>query len=574
MPVIRLRPVVPGLVFLLAVLPFLSVLWAGFLNWDDDYHLLENAGFRGLGASQLQWMVTTTLGGHYHPLTWLSFGVNYALDGMNPWGYHLVNLLLHGANAVLFYFIARRLLAAGEGEPQAGLPWAAAFAALMFAVHPLRVESVAWLTERRGLLSALFYLAAVLAYLRGVTREKRADWRWLGLSLAAFAASLLSKAISMTLPAALLLLDVYPLGRVARLGWRRVLVEKVPFGAVAAAGAAVALLAMRSGGVLTPYGEYGPGARLAMSAYSFTFYPWKVILPAELSPVYELPARIDPSSVRFAIPLAVCLAVTVALVALRRRWPAGLAAWAYSVLTVLPVSGPVHSSYVLAADRYSYLSGLGFALLGGGAVSWLFSRRDALRPLLSRLMVVAAAAALLGLGAGSWRQSQLWKDTEALFRWAVSVDPTCAVCSNNLGGQLLLNYPVDLGRIQEAEAYFRRAIALRPALAAPYRNLGRALATQRRYGEAEVAYHAFLRAEPESPQGLAGLGMVYLAQERDAEAIPLLREARARGLDAPGARDGLGLALRRQADRMSRNGRGEEAGVLLREAESLGARRP
>jgi len=343
MRVIRLRPVVPGLVFLLAVLPFLSVLQAGFLNWDDDYHLVENAGFRGLGASQLQWMVTTTLGGHYHPLTWLSFGVNYALDGMNPWGYHLVNLLLHGANAVLFYFIARRLLAAGEGEPQAGLPWAAAFAALVFAVHPLRVESVAWLTERRGLLSALFYLAAVLAYLRGVTREKRADWRWLGLSLAAFAASLLSKAISMTLPAALLLLDVYPLGRVARLGWRRVLVEKVPFGAVAAAGAAVALLAMRSGGVLTPYGEYGPGARLAMSAYSFTFYPWKLILPAELSPVYELPARIDPSSVRFAIPAAVCVAVTVALVALRRRWPAGLAAWAYSALTILPVSGPVHA---------------------------------------------------------------------------------------------------------------------------------------------------------------------------------------------------------------------------------------
>jgi hypothetical protein len=574
MPVIRPRPLLPGVVFLLAVLPFLPVLRAGFLNWDDDYHLVENAGIRGLGAAQLRWMFSTTLGGHYHPLTWLSFGVNYSLDGMNPWGYHLVNLLLHGANAVLFYFVARRLLAAAEGEPETGLPWAAAFAALVFAVHPLRVESVAWLTERRGLLSALFYLAAVLAYLRAVTRAGRVDWRWLGLSLAAFTASLLSKAISMTLPAALLLLDVYPLGRVARLGWRRVLVEKSPFVLVAAAGAAGALLAMRAGGVLMPYGEYGLGARLVMTAYSFTFYPWKLILPAELSPVYELPARIDLSSVRFAIPAAVCVAVTAALVALRRRWPAGLAAWVYSALTVLPVSGPVTSSFVLAADRHSYLSGLGFALLGGGVVSWLFSRRDALRPLLSRLMVVVAAAALLGLGAESWRQSHLWKDTEALFRWAVSVDPTCAVCLNNLGGQLMLSYPADLGRIQEAEGYVRRAIALRPALAAPYRNLGRALATQRRYGEAELAYRAFLRAEPESPPGLAGLGMVYLAQARDAEAIALLREARARGLDAPGARDGLGLALRRQADRMSRNGRGEEARVLLREAESLGTRRP
>jgi protein O-mannosyl-transferase len=169
------------LVSALAILPFLPTLGGQFLNWDDGINFVTNPGFRGLGWAQLRWMATTTLLGHWIPVTWLSLGVNYVLGGLDPWGYHLGNLLLHAANAAVLYVIAKRLLARawGAAVPEPALIGGAAFAALLFAVHPLRVESVAWITERRDLLSGLFFLAAVWAYLRAVSDAPapRPGWR-------------------------------------------------------------------------------------------------------------------------------------------------------------------------------------------------------------------------------------------------------------------------------------------------------------------------------------------------------------------------------------------------------------
>src|SRR5439155_1767367 len=204
---------------LAASLPFLPSLQGQFLYWDDVTNFLMNEGYRGLGWPQLRYMLTTTLLGHWIPLTWLTLGVNYALGGMNPWGYHLGNLLLHSANAVCLYFIARRLLASASGETPArvieSMPArvGAAFAALVFAVHPLRVESVAWITERRDVLSGLFFLLSILFYLRATDGGAFIRGRWRTASLLAFAAAFLSKSIVMTLPGVLLLLDVYPLRR-------------------------------------------------------------------------------------------------------------------------------------------------------------------------------------------------------------------------------------------------------------------------------------------------------------------------------------------------------------------------
>src|SRR5712692_9506052 len=203
------RRLAPLAIFVIVFLSFLPALDGQFLEWDDRKNLVRNAGYRGLGWAQLKGMFTTTVLGHYIPLTWLSFGINYALGGLNPWGYHLLNLLLHSANAALFYVVARRLLAAGiEGAspPTWRLTAGAAFAALVFGVHPLRAESVAWVTERRDVLCGFFYLLAALAYLRGVDGGQRLAARWQAVSLAAFGAALLSKAIAMTLPLTLLLL--------------------------------------------------------------------------------------------------------------------------------------------------------------------------------------------------------------------------------------------------------------------------------------------------------------------------------------------------------------------------------
>ena len=169
-----LRRLLPALIFCVTLAAFVPALRGQFLDWDDVVNFVENPYYRGLGAAQLRWMLTSTLMGHYIPLTWMSFGLNYVLGGMNPWGYHLVNLLLHASNAVLVYLVARRLMAAAsgggaqDGRTDPAVAWASAFSALLFGIHPLRVESVAWITERRDVLCGLFFLLAVLAYLIGV----------------------------------------------------------------------------------------------------------------------------------------------------------------------------------------------------------------------------------------------------------------------------------------------------------------------------------------------------------------------------------------------------------------------
>src|SRR5713226_4919638 len=248
------------------------------------------------------------------------------------------------------------------------------------------------------------------------------------------------------------------------------------------AAGGLALLVLPQAGAVTGYAQYGPAARLGMVGYSLGFYPLKFLWPVGLSPLYELPARVALTDWRFAGPLLAVSTVTGLLLWARRRWPAGLAAWTYSALLVLPVSGLVHSGHQLAHDRYSYLSGLGFALLGGGAAAWVAAawRSGRLRSAPAAALGLVFVLVLAGWGAGSWRQSKVWRDTETLFRWAVEVEPECATCSQNLAAQILYDSPGDPARVREAEAYVRRAISLRPDLAPAHYDLGLALAAQRR----------------------------------------------------------------------------------------------
>ena len=570
----RLRFLLPALVFVIALVPFLPALDGQFLNWDDDQNFTANPNFRVLGWSQVRWMFTTTLMGHWIPLTWLTLGVNYVVGGMGPWGYHAGNLGLHAANAVVFYAIARRLLAAGAGgertEDSAGrasrVVWGAAAAAAVFAVHPLRVESVAWVTERRDVLSGLFFLLAVLGYLKAVERggAGRLDGRWRAMSVGCFAAALLSKASTMMLPAALLLLDVYPLRRLG-VGWAALLREKLSYLVLAGVGAVVALVAVRQGGTVTGYAAYGLGARAAMMLYSLLFYPWKFLWPVDLSPMYELPARVEPLAWRFLLPMVAVPVITAVLIGLRRRWPGGLAAWVYSALLVLPVSGAVHAGYQLAHDRYSYLSGLGLALLVGGAVVWVMGAgaRRALRPWLEGLVLATVALLVVGLAAGTWRQSRLWHDSETLWRWA-SADRSCMVCQNNLGNLLL-----DQDRLEESETAFRAAVTARPESAGPHNNLGSVLVRRGRFDEAAAQFREAMRLAPDRIGGALNLGLLSVMQGKYAEAIPLLRHVLAQRPDRPDARAALERALVRRAGELRREGRPGEADSLAGESEAL-----
>jgi tetratricopeptide (TPR) repeat protein len=450
--------------------------------------------------------------GHWIPVTWLTFGLDYAVWGMDPFGYHLTNLVLHAANAVLFYRLAFRLLqlarpTAGEGALRLG----AAVAALFFALHPLRVESVAWVTERRDVLSAFFYLLTVLAYLRSCAAEGPPRRRWLAASIVAYALGLLSKSLIMSLPLVLLVLDVYPLRR-ARGRWRRVLLEKLPYLGLAIAAAAVSVSVVIAKVGLTSASIYPPLARAAMALYSLAFYVWKTLLPAELSPLYELPARVALTSPRFLVPALVVTAVTIGLVVARRRCPAALAAWIVYGLTLAPVSGIVHNGPQLVADRYSYVACLGLAVLLGAGVAAAWGASRIAVPVRAGLSVVVLLW-IAGLAVLTREQLPIWRETDEIWHRALAIDPDCAFCHGQRGALL-----GNRGELGPAIAHFQRVVALRPERPQHRGNLGLALLKAGRPADAEAQFVRVLEAAPTDVETRSRLGFALAQQGRLEEA--------------------------------------------------------
>src|SRR3989441_166448 len=425
---------VPVLVALVTFAVFLPALQNQFVNWDDPTNFLDNPYYRGLGWSQLRWMWTTHLG-HYIPLTWMTLGLDYLLWGMNPFGYHLTSLLLHAANAVVFFFVVHRILPLAlpsRSERGHALAVAAGFAALVFAIHPLRVESVAWVTERRDVLSGLFYLLTILLYLRACEGGARGrGWYW--LSVAVFVCALLSKSMVVNLPVVLLILDVYPLRRLGgSIGWwsepaRRVYVEKIPFVLLAAAASAIAVIAQLSTRATVPLAHLSVPGRLAVSAYGLSFYLWKMVVPVNLSPLYELPRALSLVATPFLLSYGLVVAITAIVLALRRRVPGLPAAWLAYVVVLLPVLGLFQSGPQIAADRYTYLAGLGWASLAGAGVLSTWLRWPPFVP--TGLAVVL----LFGLGTLTWNQVEVWHDSERLWAHALAVDPKTSVALFGLG---------------------------------------------------------------------------------------------------------------------------------------------
>jgi hypothetical protein len=572
------RALIAPAVALLTAASFVPTLQGSFLNWDDNVNFLDNPAYRGLGREQIRWAFTSASFGHYIPLTRLSWSLNWVLGGMDPRGYHLVNVLLHAANGVLLYFVARRLLAAAVTDGGQGgrrgldLCAAAAVAALVFSVHPLRVEPVAWITGRADVLCAFFALVTTWAYLRAVEAEGSARRGLVLVAAVTLAAALLSKGAALPFVGALLLLDVYPLRRLRRLGGWPLVREKVPLLLVTLAGAGGVIYAVRHGAVLTQISEHGGLARLTAAAFSFLIAPFRAIWPVSLSPLYEMPARISPFEPRFAMALAGVVLVTTVLIGLRARWPGGLAAWTFSVLMLAPTSAVVRQGADLAPDRYSYLSGMGFAVLAGGAALGVIRlvRRGTVTRSMGWSAALAGVIALAGLGITSWSYSQVWRESETLWRWAVELDPDCSVCHGKLG-ESALGGPARQTRVVEAEGLFRRAIALRPDLPDAYYNLGTALVLQGRYAEAESPLRSYMERAPWSASGPERLGLVYLLERRYEAAVPLLRIAFARKPDAPDLRRYLVQALEGQAQALEAQGRGGEAETLLAEVRTVSA---
>lgn len=522
----RARPFFPILVAAFTLIAFLPSLASDFVNWDDSYNLVQNPNYRGLGGTQLEWMWTTQLGDHYIPLTWMSFGLDYKIWGMDPFGYHLVNVLLHTANAVLFYFLA--LVIFNLSVPQdsqlarSRIPVAALAAALLFAVHPLRVESVAWVTERRDVLSGLFYLLAILAYLRAVPgpgREARRKYYW--LALGCFLLAMLCKEIVLTLPAVLLVLDVYPLRRLGGRTWeqwigtaaRRVWLEKIPFAVISLAIIPMMLYIEKHGLRTAPLEGLGWFPRMAVPIYGLAFYLRKTVAPFHLSPLYVFTGhKIDPAAAPFLLSAAAVLAVTVAAILLRKKFPALLAVWAVYCITLSPVLGAVSNGPEIASDRNSYLACLGWTLLAGAAVFAARQREP-------RLFAAGGIAIILGLAGLTWQQAGIWHDSDALWTRALAVEPS-AIAYTNMGEAL-----VSRGDELWAKEHFLQAIALDPAFSPAHLGLGGVCLRMHKPTEAAVEFQAVLHLGKDLAFAHNGLACALAMQGKLDAAIDHFQQA-------------------------------------------------
>src|SRR5712691_8927469 len=514
---------VPVLIALVTFTAFLPTLQNEFVGWDDATNFLDNTHYRGLAWTHLRWMWTTTHMGPYIPLTWMTLGLDYLLWSMNPVGYHLTSLLLHAANAVVFFFLVRRLLTLALPSPSErghALPVSAGFAALVFAIHPLRVESVAWVTERRDVLSGLFYLVTILVYLRACEREERGR-RWHWLAVATFVCALLSKSMVVNLPIVLLILDVYPLRRLGgTIGWwsepaRRIYVEKIPFVLLAAAASAIAVMAQSSVHAAASLAQPSVPGRLVVSAYGLGFYLWKMVVPVNLSPLYELPRTMDPVAPPFILSYALVLAIMAIVLALRRRVPGLLAAWLAYVVVLLPVLGIVQSGPQIAADRYTYLAGLGWAILAGAGLlsCWRTSRTSKTGTPTTLPIAGVATCLVVGLGALTWHQAQVWHDSEKLWTHALAMDPQSSIAENNLGV-----VRADQSKLAEASEHYLRALQMRPDYADAHTNLGDTLFLQGKLAEASDHYRQALAIKRDHARAHNNWGIVLARQGKLAEA--------------------------------------------------------
>ena len=530
-----LRWCVPLFVALITFVAFLPALRAGFVSWDDDKNFLANPYYRGLGLAQLGWMWTTFHLGHYVPLTWMTLGLDYLLWGMNPAGYHRTSLVLHSADAVLVYFLARRVIgveARGVTMVQRRhLAVSSAFAALVFSLHPLRVESVVWVTERRDVLSYLFYLTSALLYLRAVESDD-ARRRWYWPSVAVFACALLSKATSVTLPAVLLILNAYPLKRIgsASGGWwsqssRNVYRELVPFMVLAGATVIMTFIA------LPHQTQLNVAQKVAVSAYSLMFYLWKTVAPTSLAPLYAMPVRIDPAASKYLVSYAVIISLGVAAWLARRKAPVVAMAWLAFLVAVLPMLGVVQNGPQIAADRYTYFAAPFLGVLAGAALLKLL-------PAFGGVATGVAGAILVALGALTWNQATVWENSRTLWTHVLQVEPDSPIARNNMG-----NIWFQQGRFDDAIEQYQRAIALKPNYPEAHNNLGVALSRRGKFDDAIAEYQRALVASPLNDEAHDNWGVALAAQGRAVDAIEQYRQAIAINPDNADAQVNWGNAL-------------------------------
>jgi protein O-mannosyl-transferase len=487
---------IPLILALAALALYWPVRHFAFLNYDDPSYVTGNLHVRdGLSSAGVEWALRSTEAANWFPLTWISHMADVQAFGLDAGLHHLTNVSLHIASGVLLFFLLLRLTRAA---------WPAGFVAAVFLLHPLHVESVAWIAERKDVLSAFFWMLTLLAYVQFV--ERRTAARYI-LLLLAFSAGLMSKPMIVTLPLVALLLDFWPLQRKLS---RALIVEKLPLFGLSAAVSAVVFFAQRSGGAMLSLAHFPLGLRLANAVDSYGTYLASFVWPAHLAVFYPFPVSVPAG--RVAVIGALLVAVTAVSFRERRRRPYLLAGWLWYLVTLVPVIGFVQVGLQARADRYTYIPLIGISIM----VAWGAVELGGAR---LRLLAVPAVAALALWAVAAHSYLYAWQDSATLFRHAIEAVPGNYVAHNNLGVELRAR-----GDLAAAIANFQAAVAIQPEYASAQNNWGEALLHEGRPEEALPHVREALRLSPGLPEAHVTLAAIL---SRQGQADAALREYRA-----------------------------------------------
>jgi len=524
---------------LLTTAAFLPVTGADFINYDDPRYVTGNpAVLKGLDAEGLRWAFTTLHAANWHPLTWISHQLDVTLFGLRAGPHHLTSLLLHTGSTLLLLLLLNALT---------GAWWLSFLTAALFAIHPLRVESVAWISERKDVLSVLLGLATLMSYLRYARRP--GIGRYL-IVIAAFSLGLMAKPMLVTLPFLLLLLDWWPLGRLygatkpvasfpMLFPWR-LLIEKAPLLLLAAASSVVTYTAQQRGGAIRPTEAFPLALRVENALVSAGRYISHALWPHDLIPFYRHPGNGIPLR-ELLFTVVFLVAVTFLAFAARKHRPWLLTGWLWFLGTLVPVLGLIQVGLQGMADRYSYLPLTGLFI----AISWEIGSRPSRTGRSRTVRGVALVSVILALTLLTWRQTTFWSNTLNLFTRVVSVDPGNFTGYNMLGSYHLTNHEP-----AKAVPLFRTALQIMPAYKDSRFNLGLALAELGDSAGAIEQFTALLRVNPNDAECLYNLGKALLELGRASEALRSLDAAQALNPAEPAILFSRGLAFT-QLDRMA-----------------------
>lgn len=508
----RIQSIIAGLLLCIAtLLSYRAVLHNGFVSFDDIEYLFDNQRVSaGLSLDSLTWALTATYEANWFPLTWVSHMADMSLFGANPFGHHLMSLVLHTLNVILLQLIFTRMT---------GSVWRSAAVAAIFALHPLQVESVAWIAERKNVLSTLFFMLTIIAYLRYI--RKRTIFSYAGV-LVVYACGLASKPMLVTLPFILLILDVWPLGRTGTgnvdhglengKGITALIKEKIPLLALAVSLCIITVIVQLGGGAIKGFGAGSLAENAAHALVNYVRYMFTVLWPADLAVMYPYVKQLPLwQPLGAAALLALITVLTIRSLPNRPYWAFG---WLWFIITLAPVVGFIRIGAHSIADRYTYIPLIGISV----AVVWTVA--DLLANVRYGKTVEVMGAVLLygALSVATTNQVGYWKDSISLFEHAIAVTKDNWLAHNNISVEL-----VKRGQIAQAYQHVRESIRINPENADAYYNLGKIYSNLGDDAQAIHAYKAALAFKPDYGNAYLKLAMIYLEAGDATSALAMYR---------------------------------------------------